>query len=166
MNGIRGFSLLEALIALLVIAVGLLGIASMQAASVYATHVGTMNGLAAVEAQSIAAAMNANRNAFPPGATIFSYNTTDAYAVASSADCTIGVCDTDEMAAYDLHNWGQELRQDLPQGNGRIDCVGLPTYQQPQCLITVIWLQKTMAPGAGTHAPSASTAYYSVVAQP
>lgn len=165
MTRFRGFSLLEALIALLVIAVGLLGIASMQAASVYLTHVGTMNGLAAVEAQSISAAMTANQNAFPTSGT-YPYNTSDAYAVAASVDCAAGTCDTNQMAAYDLHNWGLELRQDLPQGKGQVQCDGLPDYQQPQCTIRVVWLQKTMAPGAGTHAPSPATVAYSVVAQP
>lgn len=165
MKRMRGFSLLEALIALLVLAVGLLGIASMQAASVYATHVGALKGLAAVEAQSIAAAMTANPDAFPPGGT-YPYNTSDAYGVSYTLNCSTASCATDEMADYDLAQWGQELRNDLPDGNGAISCLGPPTYAQPQCTIKVTWLQKTMAPGAGTAPGKFSTANYQVLVQP
>lgn len=162
----RGFSLLEALIALLVLAVGLLGIASMEAASVYATHVGSMQGLAAVEAQSIAAAMRANADAFPAGGTAFPYNTTNAYAVTYPTDCAGTQCNPDQMAAYDVSGWGADLRRNLPEGNGAIDCLGPPTYTQPQCTITVSWLQKTMAPAAGTAPGKTRKATYEVVVKP
>lgn len=159
MKRARGFTLLEALIALLIIAIGLLGIASMQAASVYRAHVGTLNGLAAVEAQSIAANITANQSAFPTGATTFAYNTTDAYAVTYSTACNTANCNPDEMAAYDLKQWGNEIRTNLPQGKGEVNCV-YNASSPPECTVTVKWAQKEMAP------PATTTRHYSIVVRP
>ncbi|HEX5313934.1 MAG TPA: type IV pilus modification protein PilV [Gammaproteobacteria bacterium] len=157
--GARGFSLLEALIALLVIAIGLLGIASMQAASVYRTHVGALNGLASLEAQSMAARMTANPGAFPVGSSVFAYATTNAADVSSSTDCESAYCDSDAMALYDLKQWGDGLASALPDGKGAVACAGDP----PQCTVTVSWLEKTMTPAAAGTAPIATRSYRLVV---
>ncbi|MGH8426954.1 MAG: type IV pilus modification protein PilV [Gammaproteobacteria bacterium] len=158
----RGFSLIEALIALLVIAVGLLGIASMQAASVYRTHVGTLNGLAAVGAQSIAALMTANPGAFPAGTSTFAYNTSDAAAVSYTTNCASATCASDDMALYDLNHWGAGLASDLPQGKGSVNCFGDP----PQCTVTVTWLQKQMTPAPAAGTAGFTTSRYSVIVRP
>lgn len=58
----RGFSLIEVLIALLVISIGLLGIAKMQALALANTNGGRLRALASIEAASLAATMQAERN--------------------------------------------------------------------------------------------------------
>jgi type IV pilus assembly protein PilV len=58
----RGFSLIEVLVALLVISIGLLGIAKMQALALANTNGGRLRALAAIEAASLAASMQAERN--------------------------------------------------------------------------------------------------------
>jgi type IV pilus assembly protein PilV len=58
----RGFSLIEVLVALLVISIGLLGIAKMQALALSNTNGGRLRALAAIEAASLASAMEAERN--------------------------------------------------------------------------------------------------------
>ncbi len=158
----NGFSLIEALIALLIIAIGLLGIASLQAASVYRTHTGEINSLAAVEAQSIAAAMIANPGAFPANGAAADYNTTDAAAVLYPTNCATAVCSPPDMAHYDLNRWGAELAADLPQGKGTIACAASP----PQCTVTVSWQQKRMASAAGTSHGSYRPMHYSLVVHP
>ncbi|MGH8127338.1 MAG: type IV pilus modification protein PilV [Gammaproteobacteria bacterium] len=158
----KGFSLIEALIALLIIAIGLLGIAGLQAASVYRSHVGGMNSLAAVEAQSIAAAMIANPGAFPANGTAADYNTLDAATVSYTTDCSTAVCSSPDMALYDLYQWGTELANDLPQGKGKVQCYASP----PQCTVTVNWSQKQMAASAGTSLGTISTQRYQLVVHP
>lgn len=158
----KGFSLIEALIALLVIAIGLLGIAGLQAASVYRTHAGEINSLAAIEAQSIVAAMIANPNAFPANGTAADYNTLDAVTVSYPTDCATTACSPADMALYDLHQWGAELATDLPQGKGAIACAQTP----PQCTVTVSWNQKQMAASAGTSTGAIKTMKYALVAHP
>jgi type IV pilus assembly protein PilV len=58
----RGFSLVEVLVALLVISIGLLGIAKMQALALANTNGGRLRALAAIEAASLAASIQAERN--------------------------------------------------------------------------------------------------------
>jgi type IV pilus assembly protein PilV len=58
----RGFSLIEVLIALLVISIGLLGIAKMQALALANTNGGRLRALASIEAASLAASLQAERN--------------------------------------------------------------------------------------------------------
>jgi type IV pilus assembly protein PilV len=57
----RGFSLVEVMVAVIVICVGLLGIAKMQALALSNTTTARLRSLAAIEAASLAAAMHSNR---------------------------------------------------------------------------------------------------------
>jgi type IV pilus assembly protein PilV len=57
----RGFTLVEVMVALIIIAIGTLGIAKMQALALASTSASRSRALAAIEASSLAAAMHANR---------------------------------------------------------------------------------------------------------
>jgi type IV pilus assembly protein PilV len=57
----RGFTLVEVMVALIVIAIGTLGIAKMQALALSNTGASRTRALAAIEASSLAAAMHVNR---------------------------------------------------------------------------------------------------------
>ena len=56
----RGFSLVEVMVALVICAVGLLGLAKMESLALSSTSVANSRSLAAIEASSLAAAMHAN----------------------------------------------------------------------------------------------------------
>jgi type IV pilus assembly protein PilV len=58
----RGFSLVEVLVALLVISIGLLGIAKMQGLALANTNGGRIRALAAIEAESLRSTMQTERN--------------------------------------------------------------------------------------------------------
>lgn len=76
---VRGFSLVEVMVAVVVICVGLLGIAKMQALALSNTTTSRLRALAAVEAAGLASAMHSNReywaSAAPPASTDFSITT-------------------------------------------------------------------------------------------
>jgi type IV pilus assembly protein PilV len=72
---VRGFSLVEVMVAVVVISVGLLGIAKMQALAMSNTATSRLRALAAIQAAGLAAAMHSNREywagATPPVTTTF-----------------------------------------------------------------------------------------------
>src|SRR3984893_15004695 len=91
----RGFSLMEVMVALIVICVGLLGIAKMQALSLSNSTTFRKPWLAAIEGASLASAMHSNRqywaNAAPATVTVNPgvVASTDAVlAAAANADLT------------------------------------------------------------------------------
>ena len=63
---LQGFSLVEVMVAVVVICVGLLGIAKMQAMALSNTTMSRQRSLAAIEAASIASAMHSNRAVLGP----------------------------------------------------------------------------------------------------
>jgi type IV pilus assembly protein PilV len=67
-----GFSLVEVMVAVVVICVGLLGIAKMQAMAVSNTNMSRQRSLAAIEAASFASAMHSNREYWASFPTAFS----------------------------------------------------------------------------------------------
>jgi len=60
-SGARGFSLLEVMIAVIIICVGLLGIAKMQSLALSNTNTSRLRALAALQAAGLASAMHSNR---------------------------------------------------------------------------------------------------------
>src|SRR5204863_9281896 len=64
---LAGFSLLEVLVTLIVIAIGLLGLAKTQAAAVSNTQVSRVRSLIALQAESLAGAMHGNRGYWAAG---------------------------------------------------------------------------------------------------
>ena len=60
-DGAAGFTLVEVMVALTIIAIGMLGIAKMQGLALSSTGASRSRALASIEASSLAAAMQANR---------------------------------------------------------------------------------------------------------
>lgn len=160
MNKQRGFGLVEVLIALVVISVGLLGIASLQAASISRAHISNVQSLAAIQAQNIVARMLANPEALPPNSAYAEYETTSAKAEAAAAtSCDSVVCKPAEMAQYDLHQWGRRLKDILPQGDGKVACDSDPL----RCTVTIKWQEKRMDPASDNSGGTLKPRQYSIV---
>jgi type IV pilus assembly protein PilV len=85
----RGFSLVEVMVAVVVICVGLLGIAKMQALALSNTTTSRLRALAAIEAAGLAAAMHSNREYWasgaPPASTDFNTTTAGQFASTDAA---------------------------------------------------------------------------------
>lgn len=147
----RGFSLIEVLVALIVIAVGLLGIGKMQALALASTHSASMRSLAAIEAASLAASMHADRDfwdATPPVTTTVSgtsvTSTTSGFPAASANCQAVAVpCTPTSLASYDLDQWVLALNQLLPDVSATINC---PNQTPPlSCTIQISWSEKAVA---------------------
>ncbi len=162
-----GFTLLEVLVALIVIAVGLLGIAGIQALAINSTSVARVQSLAAIEASSLAGAMQANSaywSASPPLNTTITNQT-----LSQTQDCSVGACTAAQMAAYDLNQWTTSLSNLLPQGGGSVTCTSSANIPIT-CTINVTWLEKTVAVNSSAASVGVSnlsaTQSYSMVVQP
>jgi type IV pilus assembly protein PilV len=138
-----GFSLIEVLVAIVVLSLGLLGMGALQTTGLAMTNSSLMRLKASYDAYELADRMRANQRAFDPALT--GYLTTVA-----TANCTLGVsgslasdcgspgssCTPQEIAQNDLCDWKNELALQLPAGQGTV-CVdstpddGSPT--SPEC---------------------------------
>jgi type IV pilus assembly protein PilV len=150
----RGFSLIEVLVSIVVIAIGLLGIAKIQALGLSSTGIASMRSLAALEASSLADSMHADRAYWAaggaaafPGITITGTTIFDA-TLSPAVDCTTagGVlpCSTLQLAAYDLQQWAATVNTLLPNPQSIILCssvVGVPV----SCTVQITWSERAVA---------------------
>lgn len=162
-----GFSLLEVMISLLVIAIGLLGVAKTQALAIGNTKTAGSRSLAALHAASIASAMHANKGYWasglaPASLTISNTTVSDATLNGQSVDCTASSCTSLQLAGYDLKTiWGPAVQQQLPGGTGTIACsnaVGVAVT----CTVTVNWNEKYIGLNQATVDTSKQTSIQSV----
>lgn len=122
----RGFTLIEVLIAVVLLTTGLLGLASLQATGTRLNHSAYMRSQATVLAYDIVDRMRANVAAARTGG----------YDIAIGAAAPAGTATT----AVDLAQWKATLAALLPDGDGSIaaDAGGLPDEAQ-RVTVVVRW---------------------------
>jgi type IV pilus assembly protein PilV len=144
----RGFTLLEVMVALVITAVGLLGIAKIQALAYASAGSSGLRSLVALQAAGLAASMHANRNYWSAGAapvplTVTGLTIGDATLQATTTDCKAGSgatpCLPATLAAFDLHDYAQALNSMMP-GSNPITTITCPALPLPiSCTIQVTW---------------------------
>ena len=107
-----GFSMIEILVTLVIVATALLGTAGLQIYAMRVNQGGHLRTQAVFLASDIAERMEANKTAAISGSYVLA-NTTSASALNSV--CSSGACTSAELAAYDLNQWGQAIVTLLPQ---------------------------------------------------
>jgi type IV pilus assembly protein PilV len=158
----RGFSLVEVMVALIVICVGMLGIAKMQALSLSNTTTARLRSLAAIEAASLASAMHSNRQYWANTPLPFNVALSATGAITSSdgllaAQATADVatvpdnacfgiqCAAMPLAGFDLARWTTNLTGMLPNPTANISCPANPGVNAPpSCTITISWNEKSV----------------------
>ena len=112
-----GFTLVEAMVTFLILAIGLLGLAGLQAKGLTFDQTAYQRTQAALLASDIADRMRANVTA----TRLSEYKI--AYGVTKSAQVCVGTsanCSTAQIAQFDLYQWKIALDQLLPKGDGSI----------------------------------------------
>lgn len=154
-NGRRqGFTLIEVLVAVALIAIGLLGIAKTGALAVSNTYVASTRALVALQAASMAAAMQSNKAYWASGVAPTTFSTQGAIVNDQTGvlnhigpDCNTAVapaCSPAQLAAYDIQSWANSFALLLPGVKTGFTCttlVGAPIT----CVITVNWSEKYVA---------------------
>lgn len=123
----RGFTLIEVLVALLILSIGLLGVAAVQMLAVKMTGNASLRTLATMDAYDVVERIRANGQNFT------------AYATVTTAGCSS--CPSGSVAANDVLAWQRQLARDLPSGQGAM------TYANGVATITVTWLEREFSDG-------------------
>ena len=151
----RGFSLIEVMVAVVVICIGLLGIAKMQAMALSNTNMSRQRSLAAIQAASIASAMHSNRQYWASFTNDFSVTISGTPAVVAvvgdssvpavlqatiTADLATNpinacvgtsgggtACTAVQLAAFDVARWwANSVYPQLPNASAQVKCPATP----------------------------------------
>lgn len=162
-----GFSLVEVMVALLVISIGMLGVAKMQALALSSTGTAKMRSLASIEAASLASTIHADRSYWANLATGVTVTVSSAGAVASTQDsalnstaaarptaCTAvppaAVCSAARIAAQDLGEWADGIVGILPANSAStITCRALTATVPVECSIDITWTENVVSSDVG-----------------
>lgn len=113
-----GFTLIEILVTVIILAIGLLGIAGLQLTGLRYNQEAYSRSQIMVLTNDITDRMRSNRNAAQTGAYDIAIGTT---ATGASCDGAGANCDANALAASDLAAWKQALASKLPGGDGSIE---------------------------------------------
>jgi len=113
-----GFSLIEVLVAVVILAIGLLGLAKLQATSLKYNHSAYIRSQATLLSYDIIDRIRANK------AQATSYLTNDASSAQQQTSCLSSGCSPAQMAENDLFEWNQTLQATLPNGIASITVAG------------------------------------------
>jgi type IV pilus assembly protein PilV len=136
-----GFTMVEVLVALVVLAIGLLGIAALYLNSLQAGRTAIYRTQAVNLAADLADRIRVNRTAVAGYGNVFN----DAFAEVPACFPTVfptGGCTAAELATSDLSRWKASLAQLLPNGQGQV-VVTLPVAlgEPANYVITVQWAE-------------------------
>lgn len=124
----HGFTMLEMLVSLVILSVGLLGVAILQTKGQQFNHVSYLYTQANYLAYDIMDRMRANGTVAKKGG----------YAKQLpselSVDCTKQTCSSSQMIDFDLYSWKVLLEQTLPGGEAAI------VWSDPNYTISIKWL--------------------------
>lgn len=132
-----GFSMVEVLVALVVLAIGLLGIAALYLNSLQSGRTAIYRTQAITLAADLADRIRMNRTAQA------AYNSAFADDGAVVGTCsTTGGCSDGDLASTDLWNWKTEVAEQLPNGEGQVVVTAPVGAGEPTTyVVTVRWAE-------------------------
>lgn len=138
----RGFTLVEVLVALVVLAVGMLGLALLLVEGLQGSRTAIEHTQAVNLAADIAERMRANRAAASAYDTV---EGTPEPRLDAACEEAAGPCDPHAMAAHDLRLWMDHVAATLPDGRGSIE-VAQHAADARRGTVTVRWARTGAAP--------------------
>jgi len=152
----RGFTLVELMITVAIVAVGMLGLAKLQAAGMAEASLSRTRAIVTMQGESLASVMRTNRAYWgatsavsAPSVTIGAGGTlTDNAGTMSSAPlstCESGACSASQIAYYDMKTWANNFGTQFPTGTTQVACVLGSTSAPNTCDITLSWTEHYVA---------------------
>lgn len=167
MTNQRGAGLIEALVAILVLSIGLLGMVGMQTASIKYEQTGWVRSALSSNVSSLADRIRANASADPAAYTFSRTYAAERTSIDATPlpngyltpakDCNAEACTNAELAAYDLVVWRNDLNQQLPGAVGFVTPTGVKGVDL-RFSVTVAWFNKDNLDGENLRQPAICTA--------
>ena len=130
---IRGISMVESLVALVIISVGMLGIAGLYLSSLQASRSANLR----IQAVNLATDLGDRIRSNKRGVAKYKATSTD---TGASKTCDTATCTPDDIAANDLYIWKTAITAALPaNANGKVDYTAATATAPNRCVITVTW---------------------------
>ncbi|HLT90825.1 MAG TPA: type IV pilus modification protein PilV [Woeseiaceae bacterium] len=143
-----GFSLVEVLIALIVMSVGMLGIAGVYVHGMQAGRTSLFRHHAIALAGDVADRIRANPLA---GA---SYTDTGPVTSAPNSLCLTALCTAEEIAASDIWSWDRQARDTLPDGDVLVSYAAPAGSGSPALYtVTITWSEAGETPSYAIEFP-------------
>ncbi len=154
---VRGYVLVEALITVLIFAIGMLGVVGLQTVALSSTSISNQRSEATVLALDMADRMRANLGAADgtPGVGYDDPAPANNSCRSVYAASVVGVpaaCTPEQLAADDMLDWQDQIQQSLPGGDGAVCLDNTPndgTAAAPACdgagnayAVKVFWDQR------------------------
>lgn len=157
----QGISLIESLVAMVILALGVMGLLGVQLRTLSDQQQGVQRGVAMRMADELFERIKANPNnaisiTAPLGAAQWAWlaNYAIAWGVvpANNPDCAANPCNATQRAQWDIRRWRQSLTSGLPGGNTQV----MVSPDNPRQMIVIIgWTLKETGADAGLLAPFA-----------
>src|SRR5680860_148660 len=128
----QGFTMIEVLVAVLVFAIGLLGVAGMQSLALKSSNNSNIRSLVNIHAYDIVERMRANMPAVQSG----QYNSIQGATTAASC---LPNCTPNQLATWDASEWHANLQADVPSATGAV------TYTNGIATVTINWTERTLS---------------------
>ncbi len=134
---VRGFSLIEVMVAVTILSVGLLSLAGLQVSSLRSTQTSYVRTQAVIAAMEMAERMRANKT----GVDTFQYAAISSPPSGVDPDCLTNNCLAAAVAIHDAYTWTSSLAnsRDLLSAQGSVTCLDSPCVIGSQYRITVMW---------------------------
>lgn len=140
----HGFTLVEVLIALVVLSIGMLGIAAMLLNGLQSSRLALLRTQAVVLASDMGDRIRANRT----GGAAYALASGTTLSAPAKACTTAGQCSTSEIATVDLYAWQQSVQRVLPGATTAITVAPVGALTSNTYTITITWTQSGDAAAA------------------
>ena len=136
----RGFTLLEALIGFLILSIGMLGIASLQAVSLKAGKTSVYSSVALMKVDELLESMRANPSATALAAYVAAGTATG---TGTSNSCSATSCTDAQLAQDDVFWWKQNLKAGLPDAaTATVTLAATGASKMSVVTVTVNWKER------------------------
>jgi type IV pilus assembly protein PilV len=147
----RGIAMMEILVTLVILAIGALGLASMQLNAMKYNKESAVRSKATLLAMELSDRMRANIT----GVKAASYDRNEGYTAALAAkvtapSCGSGIeCSSSNLAQLDLSDWLTDIGKDMPNGTGAVIPI---TNNSAGYNIVIMWTEKSLVDAGTTDA--------------